>query len=475
MDPSVASAYADTHWGEELTDEMALHRRAPNPAEFPEPPHLSDSYWIREFPIQYEEKWVKVPAPENADVVIIGSGITGAAAAFRLSESRPDLTVALFEARGLCTGATGRNGGHIGRPEAHDMIRLSETFGVEEALRLRHTGKMNREMMIDTIERLEATEEVELSVKGTLVVFENEEERQEFVNDLKCAKEHGLDTEGYLVETDWILKKVAIDPSTAQHGGAYLERSGTIYPRKFVALLLEKALERMKKFTLHPYTPVSGVLCDPDVADYQYTVVSTKGKTRAKTVLHATNAYASHILPSMSENDGVFGCKAHMLGVQPNLQDTAIQLEGGFGYASFWHWILQRPNKGPYLHGFATAEMVGDFNDTITLETTHPARKEMLSFLRKAFPHSFSDQTCEKDVTYDWTGIQGFTMTGCSIVGRPVATHRGEFVSVGHNGEGMGRCFACSTVVTDAILAQLDGKTDWEPPAWFPHSYRRNM
>ncbi|KAK1149534.1 hypothetical protein N8T08_005083 [Aspergillus melleus] len=469
------SASGESHWTEQFIAKVADGKQAPNPASFPEPSHLSNSYWIREFLVDFEDKWAKAPAPETVDVAIIGSGITGATVTYQLAESRPELKVALFEARGLCTGATGRNGGHIGRPEAHGMIDQAQICGVEETLRLRRFAKINRELMLETIEKLDAVEEVDLSVKGTLIVFEDDEERQAYVNDLAFAKKHGLETEGFVVDSDWVLKRVNIEPSFAQYGGAYLEISGTIYLRKFVALLLRKALERMKSFSVHPYTPVSQVTFDPELQDNQYGVVTTKGTIRAKVVVHATNGYASHLLPSMATEKGVVGCISHMLGVSPNLIDTAVQLEGGFGYASFWHWILQRPNKGPYLYGFATAEKMGDYNDTTSLEQTRPVRSDMLAFLSKCFPHSFSTQTTEKDICYDWTGVQGFTIDGSSIVGRPEAERRGEFVSIGHNGEGMGRCFACSTVLAEAVIAQLDNKTDWEPPAWFPHSYRRNL
>lgn len=196
----------EDHWAEGFKAACVAGEAAPSPAEFPEPPHLSRSYWIREFPIDFEDKWFQAPVPSEVDVAIIGSGITGATTAYALSESRPDLKVALFEARGICTGATGRNGGHIGRPEAHDMVGLCEELGAEEALRLRHLAKKNREMMIETIEKLNAVEEVDLSVKGTLIVFEHEEERQKFVDDLACAKETGLQTEGHLVDADWVCK-----------------------------------------------------------------------------------------------------------------------------------------------------------------------------------------------------------------------------------------------------------------------------
>jgi glycine/D-amino acid oxidase-like deaminating enzyme len=80
-------------------------------------------------------------------------------------------------------------------------------------------------------------------------------------------------------------------------------------------LLLRTALERMKHFSVQPYTPVSRVDYDSSQEELKYTVATTKGSIRAKVVLHATNGYASHILPSLAGKDGVVGCKAHMLGI----------------------------------------------------------------------------------------------------------------------------------------------------------------
>lgn len=74
------------------------------------------------------------------------------------------------------------------------MISMAEELGVEEALQLRKFGKMNRDMMIETVEKLDAVEEVDLSLKGTLIVFEDEEERQRYIADLEFAKNIGMET-----------------------------------------------------------------------------------------------------------------------------------------------------------------------------------------------------------------------------------------------------------------------------------------
>lgn len=51
--------------------------------------------------------------PEKTDVLIIGSGITAASVAHHLLASDSDIHVTVAEARTICSGATGRNGGHI--------------------------------------------------------------------------------------------------------------------------------------------------------------------------------------------------------------------------------------------------------------------------------------------------------------------------------------------------------------------------
>ncbi|KDN37176.1 hypothetical protein RSAG8_10308, partial [Rhizoctonia solani AG-8 WAC10335] len=53
--------------------------------------------------------------PDHADIVIIGSGITGTLVARALLEhpKTSDLRITIVEARDVCSGATGRNGGHI--------------------------------------------------------------------------------------------------------------------------------------------------------------------------------------------------------------------------------------------------------------------------------------------------------------------------------------------------------------------------
>lgn len=79
--------------------------------------------------------------PEQTDIVIIGAGYAGVATAYHLiqelkgSEVKlPHIT--LVEARGACSGATGRNGGHL-RPDMYGHIpKYIDRAGLEAGVEL---------------------------------------------------------------------------------------------------------------------------------------------------------------------------------------------------------------------------------------------------------------------------------------------------------------------------------------------------
>lgn len=61
--------------------------------------------------------------PEHSDIVIIGAGYAGVGTAYHLVQELGDSarSVTILEARSACSGATGRNGGHL-RPDLYGHI-----------------------------------------------------------------------------------------------------------------------------------------------------------------------------------------------------------------------------------------------------------------------------------------------------------------------------------------------------------------
>ena len=118
-----------------------LLRRAVSPPALPVA-NPTSSYWLDEPPFP-ELCDMQSPLPEFADVVIIGSGITAAAAARTLleldsggSSSSPPLRVCVLDARQVCSGATGRNGGHIKCAPYESFAALRRVVGPQRAREL---------------------------------------------------------------------------------------------------------------------------------------------------------------------------------------------------------------------------------------------------------------------------------------------------------------------------------------------------
>lgn len=111
-------------------------------------PNPTDSYWLDDPPfpalcdIQDDE------LPQEADVVIVGSGITGAAVAKSLLElSDSKLRVVVCEARQICSGATGRNGGHIKSSPYSEFAMFSKRLDPEVASKVVRFKRSHLEMM----------------------------------------------------------------------------------------------------------------------------------------------------------------------------------------------------------------------------------------------------------------------------------------------------------------------------------------
>ena len=98
------------------------------------------SFWQQRppFPKLVDIKSDKLPA--SADIVIIGSGMSGASIAHTiLQECRSlDITkrVVLVEGRTICSGATGRNGGHIKASSYAEYAKFKKRFGAKSAKKI---------------------------------------------------------------------------------------------------------------------------------------------------------------------------------------------------------------------------------------------------------------------------------------------------------------------------------------------------
>lgn len=112
-----------------------VHQGASLPCRDP-----THSYWLEDPPFPDLVDIRSKNLPDKTNVVIIGSGITGAAVARSLlhesKRKNQHIAITVLEARDICSGATGRNGGHIKASPHEAFGRLEAKFGVERAVAL---------------------------------------------------------------------------------------------------------------------------------------------------------------------------------------------------------------------------------------------------------------------------------------------------------------------------------------------------
>ncbi|KAI0024247.1 FAD dependent oxidoreductase [Xylariomycetidae sp. FL0641] len=267
----------------------------------------TNSYWHKEPSEKLLGHRTTEELPETADVVIVGSGITGTFAAEFLREKRPDFNIVMLEAREACWGATGRNGGHC-QPATyaaaphiasfelrnfHYLRGLVEEFSI--ACDWRSTSGVHAfysPALFATVEgmvrRLEATYP-DLAANVALV---------------RPGGERGA--------PPWLLAQERRELTLAglrvpDAAGAVVQwTAASLWPYKLVAFVLERLLAANGDgdggggFNLQTRTPVTS-LSQSTATVGSWTAHTPRGAVTAPRVLLATNGYTSHLLPALAD------------------------------------------------------------------------------------------------------------------------------------------------------------------------------
>lgn len=112
-----------------------MDERAAIPVTLPGP-NPTTSYWQDPPDAELADYVSSSSLPEIADVVIIGSGITGSSIAWNLLQNSNHGRILLLEARQTCSGATGRNGGHTKAASYRSFLSNAAELGTTEAVKI---------------------------------------------------------------------------------------------------------------------------------------------------------------------------------------------------------------------------------------------------------------------------------------------------------------------------------------------------
>lgn len=186
------------------------------------------------------------------------------------------------------------------------------------------------------------------------------------------------------------------------------------------------------------------------------TVHTERGKIRAQYVVHATNAWASHLLPFLKNI--IIPVRGQVIITEP------VKPLWDFCFSSNYshEYCIQRHDGRIVLGGMrelSPTQELGVDDDSVVEPTVSQGLR---NFLPQYFPSLHGIK-----VEQEWTGIMGFSPDYNPLVGH-VPERDGEYMAAGFTGHGMPIAFLAAKAVVAMIMGcQPDSFVDAFLPSRF--------
>lgn len=261
--------------------------------------------------------------------------------------------------------------------------------------------------------------------------------------------------------------------------GAIRIPGNNLYPRKLVTAIFQRAQAQAASpsspVALDLFTNAPVVSVTPSASSTSSWDVNTAvGSIKTRFVVHATNAYASHLLPNLAAGDqAIVPTRGQIVAYQPG-QGGNPHWSSGYGGSITYHF--QRQGGGPViLGGYRQTEQKEEFGNSDDSTLSPLVSAGLRSYLPSAFPEWFSpaDGGVEGVVQLEWTGVMAYRKSGVPLVGHVFVDGEkqdGQFISAGYTGHGMPRCQPCGAAVGLMVVDELRGKRS-AVPEWLPGHY----
>ncbi|KAL0485073.1 oxidoreductase [Acrasis kona] len=351
---------------------------------------------------------------------------------------KPEYEVILVEQHDVCSGATGRNGGHLWPGLADSFADSVENYGAEKTKELFNFSMETKSYIEKFITDNNLQDDCCLDVNGSLYVATTPSEIEQLEKDFAIMKECGV-----LNQTDiqlWDAENCNKKAKGSFYGGMFTACAGQLWPYKFVIHVLQRAIQLGVK--LHSHTKITTINKHDSGRFHLHT--NNNKSFFVDRVIHATNAWANELVPAI--DNFITPIRGQVIVTEPLKErywDIGLCLSEGYDY------MIQRRDKRVVLGGrrlcSKTAE-VGEMDDSTLNEDISAALRSLLG---ETFPDVFKDYPVNID--YEWTGIMGFTKDNIPIVDQ---VNKDEFVVAGFSGHGMPMAFLCGRSVAEMAAHQ---------------------
>ncbi|OOF91806.1 hypothetical protein ASPCADRAFT_133894 [Aspergillus carbonarius ITEM 5010] len=454
----------------------------------------TSSFWLRS-PHPDLAEAQSATFPSEAEVVIIGSGVTGTSIAGTLLKSRKAdqnddkrPAVVILEARSICSGATGRNGGHI-LETGEEFADLEDTYGREAAQRIMRFRMAHLREILDTAEEYGLTEDCQARKVQFLNVYFDKEGWQGARERLRRLQE-GLPEE----TQEWRAyerEQIPEEFRLPRAQGIIAGPAGAIWPYRFITGVLGRLREQFPQdLLIESNTSVTGIKensMDEGHDSLRYLIETPRGMIRARHVVHCTNAHVGHLVPGLRGR--VYPIRGQMSAQHPGQKFHGQGKEHSwiFNYDRGFDYLTQLPpsEAGQMMMfggGFAQGEGGGmaDLGIATDSELSLYADIHLSGALSAVFGRDNWGRVPRQSVDQMWTGNMGFSADGLPWVGQlpDLLTQRklqregsgAEWVSAAFSGEGMVFAWLCGKALATMLLIHDDQllETASRDLSWFP-------
>ena len=361
----------------------------------------------------------------EADVCVVGAGISGCSTAIHLAER--GYRVVLLEAERVGYGASGRSGGQIIPGYASSMAKLVDLLGPADAKRLWDFSAESVELTRDLIER----NRIDCHLAwGHLHVGIKPRQRDE----LKEWQHEQEDDFGYrklrFLERDEVAEWIA---SKRYIAGLYDSGAGHLHPLRYTIGLGQAAIAAGVK--LHENSRVTSIEYGPTV-----TVRTGQGSVRAKFLALCANV--GHVDLSRRLARKLIGIASYIVATKPLGEERAKALLRDNIAVADVNWIIDYYRRSPD-HRLLFGGRVS-YSGLDPLGTERATRQRMLN----VFP-----QLADAEIEYAWGGIIDISMSRAPNFGR---LEPNVYYLQGFSGHGMSLASFGGKVVAEAIAGQAE-------------------
>ncbi|SAL06788.1 FAD dependent oxidoreductase [Caballeronia calidae] len=384
---------------------------------------------------------IEMPDERSYDIVVIGAGYTGLAAARRVAEERPDKQVLVIEAGTVGEGASGRNSGFvISLP--HNVKVGNDPQSLAMARRQIGLYKTGLGWLKDTVERNGI--DCAWNPAGDFFAAATASGEEDLRNSLQKYRDWGI------AYTEYDREGLSGELGTTYYRYGY-HSFNSIFVQP-AALIRGLADTLPSNVVLLEETPVIQL---SDQCPYRIT--TTRGDFKAEKVIVANNGFAKELGLLKDRLFSIFTYAA----MTPQLSDTELMKLGRPG-----EWgVLPGKRIGSTVRKTADGRLLVRCVQTYEHEAVGEKFRDLLTEnYRRRYPnmesHSFE---------HYWSGVVGLTRNGANYFGelRP-----NLFVSVGCNGVGMLKGAMFGRLIGELALGidsdALHDTLSLERPTWLP-------